>query len=231
MQRSELRDSPDHPRDATPPPRSRAPLRLVQDAEVADLDHADPQAAQRLMEAVRQGDRESLRELVHLYWLPLTDYIATITASPDDAEDVVQEAFVRIWRHRAKWQSTSTFSSYLYRIARNLALNAQRDSRARSGREQRAPHEFLGDASKRTPDQVLSTSMISNDVDSAIAALPKRRQEIFILSRYHGLTHPEIAEALGLSVQTVANHMSVALKDLRSALAEHLQELHGESGY
>ncbi len=228
MQRSPLRDSSDHSHDAASA-RSRAPLRLVQDVEVADWNREDPRTAQRLMERVKEGDRDALRELVHLYWNPLIDYIATITSSPDDAEDVVQETFVRIWRYRAQWKATSMVSSYLYRVARNLALNAQRDSKARLGREQSAPQEFLGDASRRTPEQVLSTTTISEDVDAAVASLPKRRQEIFILSRYHGFTHAEIAETLGLSGQTVANHMSVALKDLRSALAEHLQELHGDS--
>lgn len=176
-----------------------------------------------LMQGVQDGDRTSLQLLMNRYWAPLVAYAAARTECHEDAEDVVQETFVRVWRHREKWTFSGPVNAYLYRITRNLALNARRDRRAQWIREERGGADLFDAGTSRTPEEDFHSESVDSDVHRAISALPLRRREVFVLSRFHGMTHREIAGALGLSPQTVANHMTVALADLRRALAHHLQ--------
>lgn len=177
-----------------------------------------------LMEAIRDGSHTSLRILMQRYWSSLVAYAALVAESRDDAEDVVQETFVRVWQQRSRWTCSGAVNAYLFRITRNLALNARRNLQAKRGREKRGGAELFGEGSSRDPEKDFDTESLRAEVEAAIAALPERRREVFVLSRFHGLTHHEIAEALGLSRQTVANHMSVALADLRKGLSQHLHE-------
>lgn len=179
---------------------------------------------QTLMEGIRDGSRTALRILMQRYWGPLVGYAAMVAESRDDAEDVVQETFVRVWRLRARWTRSGSVNAYLYRITRNLALNARRDRKAQQGRDERFGGAIFGAGSRRNPERDFETESLRAEVEAAIADLPDRRREVFILARFHGLTHREIARTLGLSPQTVANHMSVALADLRKALSQHLHE-------
>ena len=178
-----------------------------------------------LMEGVRAGRAESLRVLLHRYWTPLVSYASGVVETADDAEDVVQETFVRIWRHRADWTPSGTVVAYFYRITRNLALNAKRDRLSHDDRgDSRLSSGFLHQAVPRTPEENFASEALRKELNNAINSLPDRRREIFVLSRFHGLTHGEIAETMGISPQTVSNQMSSALTDLRKALSHRLKE-------
>lgn len=204
--------------------RSEPGPRLPDDADQRESGGEQGASDHALMERIRDGNRTSLGILMERYWSPLVAYASAVAESEDDAEDVVQETFVRVWRQRATWTPSGAVNAYLYRITRNLALNAHRDRTARRGREERGGAGLFGAGSSRNPDRDLETASLRADVEAAIALLPKRRRDVFLLSRFHGLTHVEIAQTLGLSPQTVANHMSAALADLRNALSQHLHE-------
>ena len=173
-----------------------------------------------LMEQIRAGDSAALRLLMERYWANLVAYGRTLLGDSDEAEDVVQEAFVRVWRHRLVWVASGSVSGYLYRITRNLAFNRDRDNQAR---RRRSAGEALSDLHVQrppTPEDELATTIAFNEVALAIEQLPPRRREIFVLSRFHALTYSEIAQAMGISEQTVANQMSSALADLRASLSK-----------
>jgi RNA polymerase sigma-70 factor (ECF subfamily) len=174
------------------------------------------------MESIRAGDSEALGQLLERYWASLVAYGRTLLGDSDEAEDVVQEAFVRVWRHRSVWIASGSVSGYLYRITRNLAFNRDRDNRARRRRGAREALSELRVPRPPTPEDELATTIAFGEVEAAIDQLPPRRREVFVLSRFHALTYSEIAQAMGISEQTVANQMSSALADLRSALARLL---------
>ncbi len=176
------------------------------------------------MQGVKAGDRTCLRLLMQRYWAPLLGYASMMTESGADAEDVVQETFVRVWHYRERWTSAAPVSAYLYRITRNLALNARRDRRAQWNREESNGASLFGSMKLGNPEEDLEAQCLGQDIQLAIDRLPNRRREVFTLVRFHGLSYREIGDALGLSQQTVANHMSCALKDLRRALSAHLDE-------
>lgn len=177
---------------------------------------------QTLMERVREGDRKSYRVLLERYWSALLEYARGIVGSPDDAEDVVQSVFIRVWQHRARWTSSGSASGYLYRITRNLALNRQRERNVELDWKERHGEDAVPFSGPATPHQKFRANTLREEVEAAIDSLPERRREAFRLSRFHGLSYSEIAEAMGITPQTVANQMSAALADLREALS-HLQ--------
>jgi len=179
---------------------------------------------QLLMARVRDGDREAFRVLLDRHWAPLVRYARGFLDHQDDAEDVVQETFVRLWKQREAWTPSGALGSYLYRITRNLCLNLCRDRASRERQAVRDAVEFRYGAAPPTPEEQFVGSSLRAQVECAIAALSVRRREIFVLSRFHGLTHGEIAESMGLSAQTVANQMSQALAELRSSLSPHLSD-------
>ena len=177
-----------------------------------------------LMALVREGDRNALQTLLERFWEPLLLYAADVVGYRDDAEDIVQETFLHVWRNRASWYPTGTVGAYLYRITRNLSLNAVRSRRTREKWSKLGSDDPFRNPPPPTAEEEFEMELLREEVEAAIATLPERRREIFILSRYHGLTHREIAGTLGISVQTVSNQMGTALSDLRRLLAHRLDQ-------
>lgn len=201
---------PEHPRSG---PRSGT-LR-------AEPDTGDGQEDRSIMERLHRGERKAMDELARRFWNPLVRYAEEIVAGRDAAEDVVQEALLRVWHRRGKWTPTDRLQAFLYRVTRNRALNHRRSRRTRRKLEERVPRR----PSAPGPEAVADREGLRREVRAAIDSLPERRREIFILARFHGRSHREIAEILDVSRQTVANQMSSALAQLRKALervyAEH----------
>lgn len=177
-----------------------------------------------LMEAIRNGSETALRTLLDRYWARLATYAERIVGDRDDAKDVVQRVFIRVWVNRTAWTSKGSPSAFLYRVTRNFSLNARRDSKAQALRDETGGQRLADAGSELDPQEKLEVSTLREEVEAAISKLPSRRREVFVLSRFHGLTHREIAEALDLAPQTVANHMTSALAELRERLAHHFEE-------
>jgi RNA polymerase sigma-70 factor, ECF subfamily len=160
---------------------------------------------------------DSYERLFQLHWGPLVRYARGIVGSSDGAEDIVQEAFLGLWQRREA-VDPERVKAFLYRAVRNRSLNERRWSRVRdlwrdreSSVERHAPLADEEETSDRR-------------VREAVASLPRRRREVFELARYHDMSYEQIAFTLAISPQTVANHMSAALRDLRRALADLIDE-------
>lgn len=151
------------------------------------------------------------------HWGPLLRYAATVVRSREAAEDVVQDAFAALWALRVPLP-VDRLVPYLYRTVRNRALNERRWGRVRRLWLERQPRD------ERAAPPLDDEAALDTRVRAALATLPARRREVFDLVRFHELSYREAAEVLGLSPQTVANHMSAALRDLRHALRDLLDE-------
>lgn len=171
------------------------------------------QTSEELFDQLRSGEPKALDLLLSTYWCPLVKYAVGVLGYQDAAEDVVQEAFIRLWTDRERWERGS-LAALLYRITRNLALDMRRKNGVRTAwlRQQR-PHHAPSAA------EVAREHQVATAAQQAIDALPPRRREVFLLARREGLSYREIAEVLEISPQTVANQMSTALADLRRKLA------------
>ena len=169
-----------------------------------------------LMRRLAGGDETALAALLERHWARLVRYAFRLLGRWDAAEDAAQHAFVRLWAERRRWRGGAP-SALLHRIARNAALDVLRSPRTRSVRVEA---EELIDSAR--PDSDAEADELAEAAAAAIDALPSRRREIFLLARESGLGYAEIAEVTGLARQTVANQMSLALRDLRASLRPYL---------
>lgn len=172
-----------------------------------------------LFRRVAQRDEGALADIVEEHWSPLVARIGLVAPDPAMAEDIVQEAFLRFWRREPPWVPTAPIGAILFRIAKNLALNEQA---AASVRRAALPRLRLLGADPATPLDELECQDLQTAVDAAIGALPARRQAVFRMVRFEGLTYLEVAALMRTSPQTVANQMSAALTSLRHSLARFI---------
>jgi RNA polymerase sigma factor (sigma-70 family) len=168
------------------------------------------------LEKIRSGDSGALGLLLKETWAPLVLYLLTFLNSVESAEDAAQEAFVRLWEHRDRWESGSA-RALVFRIGRNIALDLQRraDVRRRWRRNHSNDPTLL---SPPTPEEELSGAEFMLRFREALESLPPRRREVFELIRLRGLSHRDVAEVLNVSYRTVANHLRLAMRDLRHLL-------------
>lgn len=173
--------------------------------------------SRELVERIRQGDRDAFEVVFRAYYPKLTDYANGLVRTRDGAEDVVQEVFVALWTQRERLTTPDNFVGYLYRAVRNRSLNQLRHKRMVSDWQTRQAAE----EQKNSPpaDQETERAEITAAVKAAVATLSPRCREVFELSRDRGLTYPEIATTLGISIKTVETLMGRALKGVRERLA------------
>ena len=180
-----------------------------------------------LLARVLNGDEAGLAALLNRHWHSLVRYSQSILEDRDAAEDVVQQVFVRLWEHRETWGLEGSVLGLLFRMTRNLSLDEgrQREARKRAADRAVAPQRDPGPVESLESDEIVSA------VQSALVKLPQRRREVFVLVRQYGLSYRETAEALGVAPQTVANHLSMALVDLKEALAPIVADLEADAAW
>lgn len=164
--------------------------------------------------------------LFRAYYVPLCAFVNRVVGSRAVAEELVQEVFLYLWEHRARWSAHTSVRTYLYTAARNAALNYLRRERI----EQRATHadETTVSLFTRSPlglERALALAEFERAVKHAIEQLPERCREVYTLSREQNLSYAEIAGVLGISPKTVEVHIGRAFKLLRKQLAPYLQEM------
>ncbi len=167
---------------------------------------------------IRAGERDTFDDLVRGTWGRIVEDVGWVTDSRDEAEDCCQEAFIRLWEHRKRWYDGSA-RALVSRIARNLALDRRRRERFRG--EWAARTAAITEAGQ-APDELAVASEYEGRFRRALAALTPGRREVIELVRLQGMTHRQAAEVLGISPQTVANRMTLALADLRASFADIL---------
>jgi RNA polymerase sigma-70 factor, ECF subfamily len=172
------------------------------------------------LDRLRRDDAGALEELLDCYWVPLVRYARGLRGARDEgdtAEDAAQEAFVRLWAGRHRWGGEGSATGLLYKIVRNLCLNERR----RTANHHRLAPTAWGGVRQATPLDHLEASEVERAVARTLSTMPARRREVFELSRYHGLSYREIANALEISPQTVANQLSAALDELHGGISGH----------
>lgn len=158
----------------------------------------------RLMLAFCQGDDAAFDTLFQRWAGPLLRYLQRMLRDPATAEDLVQEAFLRVYRARERYQPDARFSTWLYRIATNLALNELRRPRRRD------PHESLDAegaaplaAPAPDPDQRVDARRRAAALARSLDALPDRQRAALLLSAVEGRSYAEVAELLDVTEKAV----------------------------
>lgn len=166
-----------------------------------------------------EGDEDAFCELYATYKNRLIYFAMRFLKSREYAEDVFQDAFIVVWQSRRFINPDASFSSYLYTIMRNRILNQLRNT----ANEEKLKESILSQALDYTEDT--KREVMLNDLKSlishALQQLTPRQREIFEMSREAQLSHKEIADKLGISVNTVQEHISTSLKLIRTYLIKY----------
>lgn len=165
------------------------------------------------------GDEDAFCELYASYKNRLLYFAMKFVKSREFAEDIFQDAFTVVWQSRRFINPDASFSSYLYTIVRNRILNQIRDmANENQLKEYILSHAI--DSTNETGNKILFDDL-KDIVNRALDQLTPRQREVFNMSRDLQMSHKEIAEALGVSVNTVQEHISVSLKVIRSYLTKY----------
>ncbi len=170
------------------------------------------------MQRAGAGDASAYRQLADAYTKRVLNHAYRVLGNVAEAEEVTQEAFVRLWKLAPEWNARAQVTTWLFRVVHNLSVDRTRRRRAVVSDESE-----LGTDSAR-PSRMLARRQTAESVQRAVAALPERQRHALQLSHYDGLSNPEIAEVLGVGVEAVESLLSRARRQLRSRLAEHQQE-------
>ncbi len=186
---------------------------LPSDDDQKQFDHS-------LVKKISLDDHASFEYLFRTYYADIVRFSTRMVKSQPAAEELVQEVFVRIWENRKSWEIHGTIRSYLYGAARNRAMNYLRQNKLNTSLDE--TDHFSETHSHTTSADLLHAKDLEAAIMKAIALLPERSRLIFLMHREEGLTYPEIASALQISVNTVETQMARALRKLRILLSDFL---------
>lgn len=141
--------------------------------------------------------------------------ILQLVRSHGAAEDLVQDTFLRLWERRAQLPPSSLLHGYVVRTGRNLAIDFRRRERIAPFIDGVDKLEFMADTAP-TPEHRAMARQSLESLSLAIAALPPRARDVFVMARIEGMTYVAIGEKLGISPKTVFSHMVVALERLET---------------
>lgn len=171
-----------------------------------------------LLRLIAGGCEQSFRKLYDMYGGKVYTMAIGYLKSPMEAQDVVQEIFVKIWEKRDSLTRIDNFPAYLHVITRNMLINQLQKKIPVFNQDELTPQAVLPD--RHLLHQQLDYRELTVLISKAIAQLPPRQQQVYRLSREQGLNHQQIAKELSLSYDTVREHMSKALKNIRASLAK-----------
>jgi len=176
----------------------------------SDKENITPELLIRL----KNGDMLAFDKIYERYSHKLFSFVFKILKNEAEADDIVQEVFVKIWESRENMSDHKFLNSYVFTIAYNNSIDL---IRKRINSNKYLEHLKSLSVIQVTPPVVseIEFNELNSQVERLIADLPERQRQVYLLHREKGLTYPEIAEQMGISKNTVENHMVKALKYLR----------------
>ena len=168
-----------------------------------------------LAKRIKEGDRTAFRQFFDRYHRLLLGYLIKRGMDEENAQDIVQNAFIKIWESREHIDPSKSLKAFLFKIGYTRALNHFRDT---------AKFDAEADLSNRVSTDDSQHMAAFNQVNAylmrVIQSMPERRRAVFELCFLEELTYREAAETLQVSVKTIENHMGHALKTVRAAMSK-----------
>ena len=174
----------------------------------------------QVLESLSEGSESAIEMLFKSYYASLCQYAYSFLRDKDEAEEVVQNAFVNVWDRREDLAIQTSIKSYLYRMVRNSCLNVIKHERVK--KEHVSHEKAFGEPVHEGTSQSMIASELENRIAHAMRTLPEQCRLVFQLSRFEELKYAEIADQLNISVKTVENHMGKALRLMREQLKDYL---------
>lgn len=163
------------------------------------------------------GNEDAFKYFFDTYYDDLCNFVNSYLRDRILSEDIVQNIFVHLWENKNKLPSDCSIKSYLYTASKNKSLNFLRNRKNQNRIIENL--KLSDDITEFTSDQYLEFDELRAVIIKGIEMLPDRCREIYMLSRNEGLSNKEIAEKLAISVKTVENQVTIAIRKLK----EHLQ--------
>ena len=167
---------------------------------------------------LKQGDKSAFNQLFERYHRRIYLFCLHYHYGKEEAEEIVQEVFLKLWLNRNSIDSSGNVQSFIYTIARNLIFNNLKRKIYQKAAYQY--HYTISNKVSQTEDDIICRDL-ERIFNKAINTLPKKRQQIFNLSRKDGLSNKEIAEKLNISLKTVESQIRLSLQYLRRVLKQH----------
>jgi RNA polymerase sigma-70 factor (family 1) len=171
-----------------------------------------------IIERIRQGDVEQFELLFRSSYVSLVRYAKTLIKDHDDAEEIVQDLFVRLWQDKEKIKIESSFTGYLFRSVHNRCLHSIEHSKVVERHVRKISYQQS--ETQESPSEILQYKELQARIATILERLPERCGKIFCMNRFEGLKYTEIAEKLSVSIKTVEANMGKALKEFRKELTE-----------
>lgn len=172
------------------------------------------------IERIQEGEHQAFEKLFKEYYSALTRFAWRYVNSKAIAEEIVQDIFADLWDNREKWNIDYSIRSYLYKTVKNECLNYVKHQKVK----EKYDGNWMEQKENPTIDfnYELREKQIKEAIKEAIEDLPQRAKMTYKLHRHDGLTYPEIAEVMDVSVKTVESQMTRTLKTLREQLSHLL---------
>jgi RNA polymerase sigma-70 factor (ECF subfamily) len=187
-----------------------------------------------IVDRVLAGDEAAFATLIRRYEAKLQVYVTQIVGVAEEARDLVQETFIRVWRNLGSYDRSFRFSTWLFRIARNLAIDQLRRRRAPvisldQGEDDEGDELRIDPADlRRGPLGELANRELAQALAREIEHLPAAYQELVLLRHFVGLAYNEIADLKRMPLGTVKNKLFRAHSVLREALGDYLSQVGGQ---
>jgi len=171
-----------------------------------------------IIRRLKKDDKSAVDELFSYYYPRLYHFSKSILKIETDIDDILQEVFVKIWLNRQKISNAVTFNAYIFTITKNEVLNLIRSKLK--------DHTFKEELYLRSVAEEYQTqnhleyNEIKIAIDRLVEDLPEKRKQVFILSRTEGLSNKEIALQLNISEKTIEDHITHAIKHIKSSLKD-----------
>ncbi len=167
-----------------------------------------------LLDALREGDQAAFDEIYQRYWAGMFRSAYALLKDRDASLDVLQEIFIWLWQHREDVEIVSSLKAYLSSSVYYKAANY-----IRQGKIRRAFFEELKTMRiEQTEEDQIEIKELASLIKQHTSRLPEKCRQVYYLSRNEHLSNKEIAEKMGISVKTVENQMTIALRRLRASL-------------
>jgi RNA polymerase sigma-70 factor (ECF subfamily) len=186
-------------------------------AEVTDRD---------LLEQLARDDEQALDELIARKTRPLVQLVARLLGDVEEARDVVQVTFLRLWENRRKFDDRYSPNTWIYRIATNLAIDQWRSRKSRERGQEPARHHLTRIAAGGAQQELaaLQQGEVTRIFGELAAGLTERQRMAFLLREVEGLSSQEVAAVVGCEESTVRNHVFNARKFLQRELLRRFPE-------
>ena len=168
-------------------------------------------------EDFKEGDEKAFKVVYSLYYPTIAAYIRRFCQSSDEAEDIVHESFVSLFLNRSKISGISSLYPYLFTIAKRSAISSFRKKASKRLYELHLEQVWTEESSSL--EQQIWHTDLQRVIHKLLDELPARQKEVFVMNKKQELSYSEISSILGISVNTVKNHLVVATRKLKASIS------------